>query len=101
MLTSVIQQCAKMPGAAANRLAADIVAAIKSEIVEKGRFSLPDFGSFTVRGTPKRIALNPRTGEKVPVSAGAAVKFKASPSLKPAALAGVRKARRKIARAGG
>jgi Bacterial DNA-binding protein len=31
-----------------------------------GRFSLPDFGAFTVRETPRRTALNPRTGEKVP-----------------------------------
>ncbi|MBP0447127.1 HU family DNA-binding protein [Roseomonas sp. SSH11] len=97
-LTDVIQQSADMTGVAAGRLAADIIAAIKSEIVENGRFSLPDFGSFTVRETPKRTALNPRTGEKVAVKAGATVKFKASPSLKLAALAGAKKAKRKAAK---
>jgi DNA-binding protein HU-beta len=33
---------------------------------------------------PKRPVLNPRTGEKVVVKAGATVKFKAAPSLKEA-----------------
>ena len=70
----------------------------RAEIVETGRFSLPDFGAFTVRETPRRTALNPRTGEKVDVKAGAAVRFKASPSLKQAAFAGLRRARRKTAK---
>src|SRR5215218_6428279 len=94
-LTDVIAQAADMPASAAGRLAGDVVAAIKAEIVETGRFSLPDFGSFTVRETPRRTALNPRTGEKVDVKAGATVRFKANPSLKEAAFAGLRKARRR------
>jgi DNA-binding protein HU-beta len=94
-LTDVIVQSAEMPAVAANRLAADLIAAIKAEIIETGRFTLPDFGAFVVRETPKRTALNPRTGEKVAVKAGATVKFKASPSLKEAAFAGLKKAKRK------
>ena len=93
-LTDVIAQAADMPANAAGRLAGEIVAAIKEEIVQNGRFSLPDFGSFVVRETPRRTALNPRTGEKVDVKAGAAVRFKASPALKQAAFAGLRKAKR-------
>ncbi len=88
-----------MPAGAANRLAGEVVAAIKDEIVRTGRFALPDFGSFTVRETPRRTALNPRTGEKVEVKAGATVRFKASPSLKEAAFAGAKKARRKVKKA--
>jgi DNA-binding protein HU-beta len=98
-LTDVIARTADMPAAAAGRLAGDIVAAIKAEIVGTGRFSLPDFGSFTLRETPRRTALNPRTGEKVDVKAGATVRFKASPSLKQAALAGIKKARRRAKKA--
>ena len=94
-LTDVIVQSGEMPALAANRLAADLIAAIKTEIIETGRFTLPDFGAFVVRETPKRTALNPRTGEKVAVKAGATVKFKASPSLKESALAGLKKAKRK------
>ena len=94
-LTDVIVQSAEMPAVSANRLAADLIAAIKAEIIETGRFTLPDFGAFVVRETPKRTALNPRTGEKMAVKAGATVKFKASPSLKEAAFAGLKKAKRK------
>jgi DNA-binding protein HU-beta len=97
-LTDVIVQSAEMPATRANQLAADIIAAVKAEIIETGRFTLPDFGAFVVRETPKRTALNPKTGEKVAVKAGATVKFKASPSLKEAAFAGLKKAKRKTAR---
>lgn len=98
-LTDVIQQSSGLTGVASGKLAAEIIAAIKAEITENGRFSLPDFGSFTVRETPKRSALNPRTGEKVAVKAGATVKFKAAPSLKEAAFASIKKAKRKSAKA--
>ncbi len=94
-VTEVIARSADMPAIAANRLAGDIIAAIKDEIIETGRFTLPEFGAFIVRETPKRTAMNPRTGEKVPVKAGATVRFKASPALKEAALAGMKKAKRK------
>jgi DNA-binding protein HU-beta len=97
-LTDVIAQSADMPAAAAGRLAADIIAAIKGQIVEAGRFTIPDFGAFVVRETAKRTRLNPKTGEKVAVKAGAAVRFKASPALKEAAFAGLKKAKRKAAK---
>lgn len=97
-LTDVIVQSSDMTGVAANKLATALIEAIKNEIITTGRFSLPDFGSFSVRETPKRTALNPRTGEKVPVKAGATVKFKASPAMKEAAFAGVKKAKRKAAK---
>jgi DNA-binding protein HU-beta len=97
-LTDVIARAAGMPANAAGRLAGEILAAVKAEIVQTGRYSLPGFGSFAVRETPRRTALNPRTGEKVDVKAGAAVRFRASPSLKEAAFAGLRKARRKTAK---
>jgi DNA-binding protein HU-beta len=98
-LTEVIARAADMPAGAANRLAGEVAAAIRGEIVRTGRFALPDFGAFTVRETPKRTALNPRTGERVDVKAGATVRFRASPSLKEAAFAGAKKARRKAKKA--
>jgi len=98
-LTDVIARAADMSATAAGRLAGEIVAAIKAEIVETGRFTLPDFGAFVARETPKRTALNPRTGEKVDVKAGATVRFKASPALKEAAFADLKKARRKAKKA--
>ncbi|BFL66360.1 hypothetical protein SKB0092_44390 (plasmid) [Roseomonas mucosa] len=67
----MIQQSSDLTGLASVRLAGAAIEAIKAEIIETGRFSLPEFGSFSVRETPKRTALNPRTGEKVQVKAGA------------------------------
>ena len=52
-----------------------------------------------MREKAKRTALNPKTGEKVAVKAGAAVRFKASPALKEAAFTGLKKAKRKAAKA--
>ncbi|MGI4943756.1 MAG: HU family DNA-binding protein [Janthinobacterium lividum] len=52
-------------------------------------------GRFTVRETPRRTVLNPKTGEKVAVNAGATARFKASPTLKAEALTGLKKSRRK------
>lgn len=99
-LTDVIQHSSGLTGVASGRLAAELIAAIKAEIVQNGRFSLPDFGSFSVRETPKRTALNPKTGEKVAVKAGATVRFKVSPTLKAEALVGLKNSRRKAAKAG-
>ncbi len=97
-LTDVIQQSTEMTALASGRLAAEIIDAIKAEIVTTGRFTLPDFGSFTVRETPKRSARNPQTGENVAVKAGATVRFKAAPALKDDAFAGLKKAKRKAAK---
>ena len=97
-LADVIQQSTDLTGVASGQLAAEIIAAIKAAIVETGRFSLPDFGTFTMRETPKRTARNPRTGEKLAVKAGATVKFKVAPSLKEAAFAGMKKSKRKAAK---
>lgn len=98
-LTDVIAQSAGIPASHAGRVAADVIAAVKREILETGRFTLPEFGSFAVRETKARTGLNPRTGEKVKVKAGATVRFKASPRLKADALAGMKKAKRKSAKA--
>ena len=58
--------------------------AIVKELKQAGKFTLPGFGTFSVRKTKARKALNPRTGEPVKVKAGKTVRFKASPTLKKA-----------------
>ncbi|MEJ1978782.1 MAG: HU family DNA-binding protein [Acetobacteraceae bacterium] len=81
-IASVIQESAELTGVAANRAATDLIAAIVKEMKKNGGFTLPSFGTFTVRKTKARKALNPRTGEPVKVKAGKTVRFKASPTLK-------------------
>ncbi|MBW4025111.1 MAG: HU family DNA-binding protein [Proteobacteria bacterium] len=81
-IASVLQDSLECTGVAANRAAADLIDAIVHELKTSGGFTLPSFGTFTVRKTKARKALNPRTGEPVKVKAGKTVRFKASPSLK-------------------
>lgn len=98
-LADTIQNSIEITGVGANALAGDIIEAMKAEITKTGRFTIPDFGAFIVRETPKRTAMNPRTGEKVAVKAGATIRFKPSPSLKEAAFAALKKSKRKAAKA--
>lgn len=83
-ISKVIQESAQLTGAGANRAATDLMAAIVKELKKTGKFTLPSFGTFSVRKTKARKGLNPRTGEAIKVKAGKTVRFKASPTLKKA-----------------
>jgi DNA-binding protein HU-beta len=83
-LAQVIQENAELTGALANRTAGALMDAIVKELKKSGKFTLPSFGTFTVRKTKARKGLNPRTGESIKVKAGKTVRFKASPTLKKA-----------------
>jgi DNA-binding protein HU-beta len=81
-IAKVLQQSTEVTGAAANRATNDLIDAIVKDMKKNGKFTLPSFGTFTVRKTKARKALNPRTGESIKVKAGKTVRFKASPVLK-------------------
>lgn len=81
-LAQVIQESLESTAVAANRAAADVIDAIVMDLKKNGKFTLPSFGTFTVKKTKARKALNPRTGEPIKVKAGKTVRFKASPTLK-------------------
>lgn len=83
-LSAIIQHSVECTGVAANRAATDVIEAIVKTLKKEGRYNLPGFGTFTVKKTKARKALNPRTLEPVKVKAGKTVRFKASPSLKKA-----------------
>ena len=83
-IASVIQEQTECTGVAANATAGALIDAIVPQLKREGGFTLPSFGTFTVRKTKARKALNPRTGEPVKVKAGKTVRFKASPNLKKA-----------------
>ena len=51
-------------------------------VIKSGKFTLPSFGTFTVRKTKARKGLNPRTGEAIPIQARRVVTFHASHKLK-------------------
>ncbi len=81
-IAQVLQESADLTGTAANRAAGELMDAIVKEMKKAGKFTLPSFGTFTVRKTKARKGLNPRTGEAIKVKAGKTVRFRASPILK-------------------
>ena len=81
-IAAVIQDSTEITGVAANRAATGLIAAIVKELKTTGKFTLPSFGTFTVRKTKARKGVNPRTGAAIKVKAGKTVRFKASPSLR-------------------
>lgn len=81
-LAQVIQESLESTAVAANRAAADVIDAIVMDLKKSGKFTLPSFGTFTVKKTKARKALNPRTGEAVKVKAGKTVRFKPTPGYK-------------------
>jgi DNA-binding protein HU-beta len=83
-IAQALQESADLTGAAANRAAGFLMDSIVRELKKSGKFTLPSFGTFTVRKTKARKGLNPRTGEAIKVKAGKTVRFKASPTLKKA-----------------
>ena len=83
-IAGVIQDSTNCTGVAANAAAGELIDAIVKELKKEGGFTLPSFGTFTVKKTKARKAMNPRTGEPVKVKAGKTVRFKASPNLKKA-----------------
>ncbi len=48
-IAQVIQESASLTGVAANRTANELIAAIVGELKTHGKFTLPSFGTFTVR----------------------------------------------------
>lgn len=83
-IAQAIQDSAALTGAAANRAATDLIAAIVKEMKKAGSFTLPGFGTFRVAKTKARKGLNPRTGEALKIKAGKTVRFRASRVLKQA-----------------
>ncbi|WBV41794.1 HU family DNA-binding protein [Pseudoroseomonas cervicalis] len=83
-IAQVLQESLGCTGVAANRAAGELIAAIVKDMKKQGGFTLPSFGTFTVRKTKARKGMNPRTGEPVKIKAGKTVRFKASPNLRKA-----------------
>ena len=81
-IAAAIQNSAEITAVAANRASADLIEAIVKELKKSGGFTLPSFGTFTVKKTKARKGVNPRTGDPVKIKAGKTVRFKASPTLK-------------------
>jgi DNA-binding protein HU-beta len=81
-IAETLQKSAELTGVTANKVAGALVDAIVAEMKKSGKFTLPGFGTFTVRKTKARNGVNPRLGTPIKIKAGKTVRFKASPTLK-------------------
>lgn len=81
-IARVIQENCETTGVIARHTANVLVDAIADELRKNGRFTVSGFGTFMVRKTRARNALNPRDGTPVRVKAGKTVKWKPSPVLR-------------------
>ena len=55
---------------------------IAKTVKKEKRFTLPGFGTFTVRVRKARKGRNPQTGEEIKIKASKTVGFKPAPTLK-------------------
>lgn len=55
---------------------------VGSAVKAEGRFSYPNFGTFTVKERKAREGRNPRTKEPIQIPASKTVNFKPAPTLK-------------------
>jgi DNA-binding protein HU-beta len=81
-IAELIQSSAGITGIAANQAAADLIEAIFKDLKKAVGFTLPRFGTFTVRKAKPRKGLNPRSGAAIKIKAEKTVRFKPSPVLK-------------------
>jgi DNA-binding protein HU-beta len=82
LIVDVLRTSCQVSITTANAAADDLIHAIVAHIKRDGRFTLPRFGRFTVAQTKARVAMDPRTQEKIKVKARTTVRFKASPVLR-------------------
>ena len=81
-ISEVLQESCAITQVAARVATNDLVAAIVEKLKRDGKFVLPGFGTFTVSKKKARIGMNPKTQEKIKLTASKSVRFKASPSLR-------------------
>jgi DNA-binding protein HU-beta len=84
LMTKVLQGSLDLTGRAATSATNALIDGLVGQLKKTGKFTLPGFGTFTVKKLKARKGMNPRTGEKIKVKASKAVRFKASPGLKKA-----------------
>ena len=82
LISHILAETLNLPQQKSRLVTNAIVAAISIEMQKTGKFVLTSFGTFTVKRTKPRLAMNPKTGERIRVNAKNRISFKASPKLK-------------------
>lgn len=80
-LVSKIAVDGEVTKAQAEKLVEGFVSAVSSALATGDRVTLVGFGTFSVGERSERAGRNPRTGQKITISASKVVKFKPGKSL--------------------
>lgn len=83
-LVAAIAEKAKLTRAQAGEALDATIAAVTEALTKGDDVKIVGFGTFVVTERAAGIARNPKTGEKVPVAASKAPKFRAGAGLKDA-----------------
>ena len=81
-LIDAVANAADISKAAANTAIDETFASISKALKKEKRFSVPSFGTFTVRTRKARKGRNPQTGAEIKIKASKTVGFKPAPTLK-------------------
>jgi DNA-binding protein HU-beta len=84
--TDIVSNIAKKTGVSKTKVeqVVNLVLNTMKEALARGeRIELRGFGVFSVRPRKKGVGRNPRTGEKVPIPEGKAIRFKPGKQISP------------------
>lgn len=81
-LIAVVAEKAELSKKDAEKAIKAFTDAVSEELVKGGKIQLVGFGTFEVAERAAREGRNPKTGEKMPISASRTPKFKAGKALK-------------------
>lgn len=81
-LIDAVSDLTSLPKKDAKVVVDAVIDSIKSGIMNDGKVSITNFGTFTSVDKPARVSRNPRTGAPVDVPAKTVTRFKASREMK-------------------
>lgn len=83
-ITNISDDCDEINAVVVDEAVRELIGLMIDTLVNDGRVEVRGFGSFSLHHRKERIARNPKTGEKVKVSAKAIPHFKPGKALREA-----------------
>ena len=84
LIANVAKNSKGLSKKAVGELVDAIFGEIKKSIKKDGRFTMPEFGTFTIRRRAARNGVNPQTKKPMKIKATKTVAFKPAPKFKEA-----------------
>ena len=82
LLNYLFSEFKHLPHREVEKMFDKIISTFSDSLVNGNRIEIRSFGSFSVKMRDKRIARNPKTGQKISVDAKKSIHFRASKEMK-------------------